>query len=86
MVALRTEQSALALRRLLGEVTMTPQKPEVGRAYYLLNCAFQALNLLDLAKDAGTGAQAVGSNLLQWWRRWESNPGPKTPCFPRLRA
>jgi len=74
VLALRTEQSALALRRLLGNVKMTPQKPEVGRSYYTLTCAFQALNLLDLVKDAGNVGQAVGSNLLQWWRAEYSKP------------
>lgn len=69
----RTETSALALRRLTGPVTLTPRKPEVGRSYFQVSCRFDSLNLL-LADG--------GSNLLQWWRRRESNPGPKTSRPP----
>jgi hypothetical protein len=36
----RTEKSALALRRLTGPVTLTPEKPDVGRPY----CKFDSLN------------------------------------------
>ena len=64
----RTEQSALALRRLTGPVTLTPEKPEVGRPYFRVRCKFDSLNLL-VAED--------GSNSLRWWRRRESNPGPR---------
>jgi site-specific DNA recombinase len=65
----RTELSALALRRLTGPVTLTPQKPEVGRAYFQACCRFDSLNLLHVAER--------GSNSLRWWRRRESNPGPR---------
>ena len=65
----RTEASALALRRLTGPVTLTPEKPEVGRPYFRVRCKFDSLNLLEVADG--------GSNLLQWWRRRESNPGPQ---------
>ena len=61
----RTEASALALRRLTGPVTLTPEKPEVGRPYFRVRCKFDSLNLLRVADG--------GSNLLQWWRRRESN-------------
>ena len=61
----RTEKSALALRRLTGSITLSPQKPEVGRPYYMARCKFDALNLL---------VEDGGSNLLHWWRRQESNP------------
>jgi hypothetical protein len=30
LLATRTEKSALALRRLTGAITLSPQKPEVG--------------------------------------------------------
>ena len=60
LLAKRTEQSALALRRLTGPVTLTPKKPEVGRPYFQAACRFDSLNLL--VSDGG-------SNLLQWWRR-----------------
>jgi hypothetical protein len=54
--AKRTEQSALALRRLTGPVTLTPEKPEVGRPYFMVGCKLDSLSLL--AEE--------GSNLLQW--------------------
>jgi len=68
LLAKRTEKSALAFRRLTGAVTLTPKQPQVGRPYFQAACKFDSLNLL-LADG--------GSNLLQWWRRRESNPGPK---------
>jgi site-specific DNA recombinase len=68
LLATRTEKSALALRRLTGAITLSPQKPEVGRPYYRASCKFDALNLL---------VEDGGSNLLHWWRRRESNPGPQ---------
>ena len=55
----RTEGSALALRRLTGPVTLTPQKPEVGRPYFQVHCKFESLNLLQVAEG--------GSNSLHWW-------------------
>lgn len=66
----RTEKSALALRRLTGPVTLTPESPEVGRPYFRASCRFDALNLLQVADG--------GSNSLLWWRRGESNPGPRS--------
>lgn len=62
----RTEQSALALRRLTGPVTLTPQIPEVGRPYFKASCKFDSLNLLV--------AEGEGSNSLHWWSRGGSNP------------
>ena len=67
VLAQRTEKSALALRRLTGAVTLTPEKPEVGRAYYRAACRFETLNLL--IADGG-------SNLLHWWTRTGSNCRP----------
>ena len=69
LLAQRTEQSALALRRLTGPVALTPEHPEVGRPYFRVRCKFETLNLLQVADG--------GSNSLQWWRRRESNPGPQ---------
>jgi hypothetical protein len=34
LLAQRTERSALAFRRLAGPVTLTPKKPDIGKAYY----------------------------------------------------
>jgi DNA invertase Pin-like site-specific DNA recombinase len=60
LLAQRTEQSALALRRLTGPVTLRAENPEVGRAYFRVSCRFETLNLLEVADG--------GSNLLRWWR------------------
>jgi hypothetical protein len=73
----RTEKSGLILRRLLGDVTLTPNWPEVGRPYLQARSSFEALNLiedreLNLEPDRG-------SNLLQWWRRRESNLPYRSP-------
>jgi DNA invertase Pin-like site-specific DNA recombinase len=51
LLATRTEKSALALRRLTGAITLSPQKPEVGRPYYMARCKFDVLNLL--VEDGG---------------------------------
>jgi hypothetical protein len=51
LLATRTEKSALALRRLTGAITLSPQKPEVGSAYYMARCKFDPLNLL--VEDGG---------------------------------
>ncbi len=72
LLGMRTEQSALALRRLTGPVPLTPTRPEVGKPYFVVGCTFDSLSLL---ADGG-------SNLLQWWRRRESNPGPKISRLP----
>jgi site-specific DNA recombinase len=69
LLSQRTEQSALALRRLTGAVTLNPEKPDVGRPYFRVRCKFDGLNLLQVADG--------GSNSLQWWRRRELNPGPR---------
>ena len=45
LLSARTEESALALRRLTGPVTLTPEKPDVGRPYFRVNCKFDSLNL-----------------------------------------
>jgi hypothetical protein len=60
LLATRTDKSALALRRLTGAITLSPQKPEVGKPYYQARCKFDALNLL---------VEDGGSNLLHSWRR-----------------
>jgi hypothetical protein len=70
-------QSALLLRRVLGPVRLVPVKPQVGRPYYQAETALQVLDLLK--------APEGGSNWLHWWRRWESNPRPKTLSRRRLR-
>ena len=76
LLAQRTEASALALRRLTGPVTLTPEKPDVGRAYFRVRCSVDSLNLL-VAEE--------GSNSLQL-RRGRDSCGARSPsgcCAPR---
>lgn len=47
-------------------MTLTPERPQVGRPYFRVSCRVDSLNLLRVAEE--------GSNSLQWWRRRESNP------------
>jgi len=70
----------LAFWRLAGPVTLTPKKPDIGKAYYQASCRVDALNLL-----ACEGA-AEGSSLLRWCSRGESNPGPRDRGGQRFRA
>ena len=62
LLAQRTEKSALALRRLTGPVTLTPETPDVGRPYFRVACKFDSLNLLvadggsNLLRCPATGA------------------------------
>lgn len=77
----QTEASALAVRRLTGPITLTPETPEVGRPYYRAACKFETLNLLQPLGDAGDSGREGpdrGSNLSQWWRWRESNPRPES--------
>jgi site-specific DNA recombinase len=69
--------SALVLRRVLGPVRLVPVVPEIGRPYYQAETALQILDLIE--------APEGGSNWLRWWRRWESNPRPRTLSHRRLR-
>jgi len=72
-----TAPSALLLRRILGPIRLIPVTPQVGRPYYQAETALQVLELIQDPEG--------GSNLLRWWRRWESNPRPETLSRRRLR-
>ena len=48
LLAERTEKSALELR-LTGPVTLTPEKPDIGRPYFRVASKLDALNLLQVA-------------------------------------
>ena len=75
----RTEQSALLLRRLLGEIRLEPSRPVEGKPYYMARTSLDTLALL----DPPPGVRDTGSNSLRWWRRGESNPRPE--MIPRER-
>ena len=62
-------KSAQMLRRVLGRIRLLPVEPQIGRPYYQAETALQVLDLIEAPED--------GSNWLQWWRRWASNPRPE---------
>lgn len=74
LLELRIERSALTFRRLAGLVTLTPRKPDIGKAYDQASCKVDALNLL--ARE-GVGG---GSSSLRWWSRRESPPTGRSPA------
>lgn len=41
-----TSESALVLRRLMGPITLTPVKPDIGKPYYQLNTKFNSVAIL----------------------------------------
>ena len=61
---------------LTGAITLTPRRPEVGRPCMVAACKVHSLEFL----------AEPGSNSFQWWRRRESNPGPKISASLILRA
>jgi site-specific DNA recombinase len=72
LLATRTEKSALALRRLTGAITLSPQKPEVGKPYYQARCKFDALNLL--VEDGGR-IYCIGGHDCDQFEPWGDRVG-----------
>ncbi len=64
-----TSKSARVLRGVLGRIRLFPITPQIGKPYYQAETALQVLDLIEAPED--------GSNWLQWWRRWASNPRPE---------
>ena len=85
VLELRTEQSALLLRSLLGPIRLEPTQGDVGRPYYLARTTINTLAILEPPPRKGGGSDG-GSNSLRWWRRRESNPRPKKDPCKRLRV
>jgi len=80
----RTVQSALILRRLLGQIRLEPTRGDIGRPYYLARTTLNSLVLMEPFTEP-YGSE-TGSNSLHWWRRRESNPRPKAIGGRRLHA
>jgi len=70
-----TARSAQLLRQILGTIRLEPPKGDIGRPYYLARTSLDTLALLD--PMPGAEGSESGSNSVRWWRRRESNPGPK---------
>ena len=70
----RTGESAMVLRRLLGQIRMEPTKGDIGRPYYVAQTSIDALTVLEPsnAKNRRDG----GSNSSRWWSRSGSNRRP----------
>ena len=72
----KTERAALLLRKVLGPIVLEPVKPEVGRAYYRAKSNLDALAVIEPDPEDKSPSES-GSDVLQKWRRGESNPRPK---------
>ena len=73
VLELRTEQSALLLRNLLGPIRLEPTTADIGRPYFLAHTAINTLAILE-PPPGEDGGPDNSSNSLRWWRRRESNP------------
>ncbi|MEX1258766.1 MAG: hypothetical protein WEG36_14215 [Gemmatimonadota bacterium] len=62
----RTEQSALLLRELLGQVRLEPTLGDIGRPYYGVRTTIDCLVLLKTPPGRGPDG---GSSMLQQWTR-----------------
>jgi len=71
----RTQRSELALRKLLGPISLEPVRPGLGRPYYRARTSLQTLVLLE--EPTGSEPSDPGSTSVRWWRRRESNPRPE---------
>ena len=70
-----SERSGLLLRKLLGPLRLEPTcAGENDRPFYKATTSLNTLALVDPLID-GDGRNG-GSNSLQWWTRWDSNPRP----------
>ena len=79
------DRSGLLLRKLLGPLRLEPTCGEdTDRPFYKATTSINTLALLDplMESDGREGS----SNSLQWWRRGESNPRPKSATARSLHA
>ncbi len=85
VLELRTEQSALLLRNLLGPIRLEPTKGDIGRPYYLARTSINSLAIMEPPPQKGGGPDD-SSNSLRWWRRRGIVPRPETDPRKRLRV
>ena len=84
MLELKTERSALLLRKLFGKIVAEPVEAESGFRYLKAKTKFQCLSLLEkepalklpLELAGGVGA---GSSTFSWRALRDSNPRPLDP-------
>ena len=65
----RTAQSALLIRKLFGEIVLTPVTAEDGTQHLEAKTRLQTFSLMN--------DPDLGSISSQWWRWGESNPRPR---------
>ncbi|GAM10053.1 recombinase [Geobacter sp. OR-1] len=92
----KTEQSALLIRKLMGQIRLKPVTPDIGRAYLVAISKFQPLALFEEKRPSPKKERPLsltsdtdwdgGTNARSWWRCRESNPGPKVIHRRRLHA
>ena len=83
ILEMQTEQSALLLRKLLGQISLKPVYPKTGKPYLVAMSNLQPLALLEdkrpqkgpLSTESDSGLD-TGSNSFHWWRWRESKPTP----------
>ena len=70
----QTGESAMVLRRFLGQIRLEPTEGDIGRPYYVAQTSIDALAVLEPsnAKNRRDG----GSNSSRWWSRSGSNRRP----------
>ncbi|TFH42732.1 MAG: hypothetical protein E4H01_13070 [Lysobacterales bacterium] len=61
----RVQKSAMLLRKILGPITLTPTKPEVGRPYYRAHSNLDVLAVLE--EDPESDLSDAVSNCLRKW-------------------
>jgi hypothetical protein len=78
----RTARPAQVLRDIIGPIRLELVTPDIGRTFYKAVMSLDALALTEPPPGSAEG----GSNSLRRWRRWESNPRPRSRKRWRLRA
>ena len=70
-----SDRSGLLLRKLLGPLRLQPTcVGDTDRSFYKATTSLNTLALLDPLMEGEE--RESGSNSLQWWSRWDSNPRP----------
>ena len=69
-----TTQSALALREVLGPISLEAKYPDIGKPYYVAHSSLDALAIMN--SQSKQKEWDKGSSVLRWWARKDSNLRP----------
>ena len=69
-----TTQSALALREVLGPITLEAKYPDIGKPYYVAHSSLDAIAIVN--SQSNTDEWDKSSSVLRWWARKDSNLRP----------